>query len=491
MFSHKTTFQRPFIWNIVSIFASYIMYAMKILTKIFVIAILCMGGIGVVSCISSDESSSTKVDNNCAITEVTLGGLPRLVNTVSAVTGKDTSYYVTVAGSSYRMYIDQMAMEIYNPDSLPLNTRVDKVVFSVVSGDGNICYRTNSGNDTVFTGKDTLDFTQPRYFTCYSTDGTQSRTYRMSVNVHKSASEQFSWTEVCAAADVFEGVSEQKAFVQNGRLVVMAVKDGKPVVITASMSAPDQWTVAPAAGLAALEPSKVLMYGNSLYYVDGTLKQSADGQQWTTLDTDTPLDYLLAMNRDVVYAVGGGKVYSSSDMQTWTNEAVGGDASQLPVSNLATEWSQMAFNSNFTTIMAAGQDAEGMPVVWKKTLDATGYNSDKWENYPLSDEVRYAYPALEQSVMFNYDSNVYYLGLAGNRVSNFYISSDGGRNWIKQSKDNYTHPYTDVEAESFAVALDDDNYFWMMFAPSGKVVKGRLNRLGYDSNQTLFLKGNK
>lgn len=489
MFSHKTTFQRPLIWNIVSIFASYIMYAMKILTKIFVIAILCMGGIGMVSCISSEESSSKKADNNCAIKEVTLGGLPRLIKTTSTVTGKDTSYYVTVAGSSYRMYIDQMTMEIYNPDSLPLNTRADKVVFTAVTGDGTIFYRNAAGKDTIFASKDTIDFTEPRYFTCYSTDGTQSKTYRVSVNVHKSASEQFTWTEACAAADAFEGVSEQKAFVQNGCLVVMAVKDGKPMVITASMSAPDQWTVAPVSGLAALEPSKVLMYGNSLYYVDGTLKQSADGQQWTTLDTDTPLDYLLAMNNDVVYAVGAGKVYSSSDLQAWTEEALGGDASQLPVSNLATEWSQMSFNSNFTTIMAAGHDAEGNPVVWKKTLDATGCNSDKWENYPLSDEVRYAYPALEQSVMFCYDSNVYYLGLAGNRVSNFYISSDGGRNWILQSSANYAHPYTDVEAESFAVALDADNYFWMIFAPSGKVVKGRLNRLGFDSNQTLFLKG--
>lgn len=464
---------------------------MKIRTKILTLALVLIAGMSMVSCLGDDSTETKKVDGNCAITSVVLGNLNRTIYTKSAATGKDTSFIVTIGGATFAMCIDQQAMEIYNPDSLPLNTNASKVVFAAMSGDGNIFYRTASGRDTLYSGKDSIDFTEPRYFTCYSTDGNQSKTYRVSVNVHKSASETFAWSEINETNEAFAGVSEQKAFAVDGSILVLAVKDGKPVVISNGAEAPDAWTVTDMEGLNALVPGEVYVFNDNFYYVDGALKQSADGKVWSDVATNVALDKLFAIGKDEAYARGGDKLYTSVDMQNWQEEPMRDDASQLPVSNATSIWSTLSFNKNFSAIIAAGLNADGDAVVWKKTVDASGYNTDPWESYPLSDEVKYVYPCMAQPVMMNYDSKVYCLGKDGNKVSNFVVTSDGGRNWIEQGKDGYSHPYTNVEAESFSAVADQDDYIWIMFAPSGKVVKGRLNRLSYETNQTIFLKGKK
>jgi len=462
---------------------------MKMRTSILTLIMMFLGAMTMVSCLSDSTSSSTQTSGHCAITNVVLGGMNRTIYTKSPNTGNDTSYVVTVAAGSYPMYIDQKALVIYNPDSLPHNTNPKKVIFSKFEADGTMYYRTASGNDTIYNEKDSLDFSTPRYFTCCSSDGNQKKTYLIHVNVHQSVSEDFSWTEVCEAASAFEGVSEQKAFANNGVITIIGVKDGKPVVITNSTEAPEKWTVTEATGLVALKPLEVQQYEGTYYVVDGTLKQSADGKTWSEVSTNISLDRLFAIGINEAHAYAKGKLYSSSDMQIWTEEALDSEASTLPVSGLVSVCSAMKFNNNFSTIIVAGKDASDENVIWRYTADITGTNSDPWEDFPVADETVYAYPALEQSVMLNYDSKVYYLGLNGENICNFVVCSDGGRNWIAQTEDGYSHPYTDVKAESFSAVVDENDFFWIMFAPSGKVVKGRLNRLSYESNQTTFLKG--
>lgn len=102
------------------------------------------------SCTSSDVSDTTTPD--CAITVVTVGTLSRDYTT-TLESGADTTYTITVPGLSYPMHIDQINRIIYNTDSLPLGTRVNKVYFSAFTADGTIAYRTASGKDTLFSRK--------------------------------------------------------------------------------------------------------------------------------------------------------------------------------------------------------------------------------------------------------------------------------------------------------------------------------------------------
>ena len=90
--------------------------------------------------------------------------------------------------------------------------------------------------------------------------------------------------------------------------------------------------------------------------------------------------------------------------------------------------------------------------------------------------------------MLDYDEKVYALCLEGDTLSNFYFSSDAGRNWVEQSSTSYLHPRA-LQAENFSAVVDSDNYIWIILAPSGTVWRGRLNRLSFAEHQTIFTKG--
>ena len=117
-------------------------------------------------------------------------------------------------------------------------------------------------------------------------------------------------------------------------------------------------------------------------------------------------------------------------------------------------------------------------------MDANGADTEPWQIFPQGESGDNDYPALPQTSLLAYDGKVLCAGLDGGEVSNLYVSSDGGRSWLQQSA-NSSLP-TGLEAETFSMTADENDFIWIVCAPSGKVVKGRLNRLGYENQQKVF-----
>ena len=435
------------------------------------------------SCASSSSSEDYTLSSNCAITTVTMGTMKRTVYSTTTA-GADTSYQVAIAGSSFPMYIDQLNAEIYNPDSLPINTDITKVTLSI-TGDGTICYRLPGGNDTLFNAKDSLDFTEPRLFTCYSSDGYQSRTYRIKVNVHNSYSEDFSWVTAASGIDKLGAITEQRLFVENGELTLFAVKGGQAVVLKAAAETPADWEESALEAFTCdFHPAAVQSMGSAFYYVDGgTVMQSADGKEWTAILTDSPVEQLVATDGIVLYGIGDGKIMMSADGTAWEQDDASSDMALLPSENVAAVCAPMKFNDNFRFVLLGGLK-DSQPAVWKKTVDTTGANTEPWTWFPQEGSAQAVYPALAQPVMMSYDDKIIFMGIADGEVGNFFLSVDGGRTWAEQTG-NYNHP-KDIKADSFAAAADEDNFIWIVCSPSGQVLKGRLNRLSYGVNQTVF-----
>lgn len=436
-------------------------------------------------CWSCNDSSSTEVEStgDCAITSVTLGMLARTVYTTTE-DGRDTSYTVSVAGSAYPMYIDHLRREIYNPDSLPIHTDVTKAILSVIVSDGTVTWRTDFGNDTLFNANDTLNFSKPRYFTCHSLDGTQQKTYKITVNVHQTSSEEFSWSKVCEENAAFEGISTQKLFVGNGSLCVLALKNGKPVALQAGAEAPESWSESEMNGIDALVPAEVQLFKGEYYFADrGTLKKSGDGINWSAVEADRDIVRLIAVGKNRIYGFTDEGAYSSADGQHWQTDETEGDISDFPDEGVVAVWDKMSFNDKFSYLLVCGTK-DGEPAVWKKVVDDNEAATEPWSFFPQGDNGSNAYPALAESALITYDGKIICIGQDNGKLSNFYLSSDGGRTWIKQTKD-YNLP-ENPEGEAFGVAVDSDNYIWLTCAPSGLVLKGRLNRLSYEENQKVF-----
>ena len=451
----------------------------RILTPILLIAAL--AGLGS----SCNDSSSTEVAStgDCAITRLTLGSLIRTIYTTNEA-GADTSYTVSVAGAAYPMYIDHIRCEIYNPDSLPQHTDIEKIAFSTLVSDGTVTWRTDLGNDTLFVANDTINFSTPRYFTCYSLDGTQQKTYRVTVNVHNSASEEFSWSTISDENALFEGITAQKLFVNNGTLCVLAVKNGLPVALLASTDTPSDWTSAPIDGIDAFAPAEVQLFKGEYYFADrGALKKSSDGINWVAVEADRNIVRLLAVGKNRIYSLATDGAYSSADGQHWQADETDGSIADFPGESVVAVWDKMAFNDNFSYLLVCGT-TDGETVVWKKVVDDNEVATEPWLLFPQGDNGNNPYPALAKSALIAYDGKIIYAGIDNDTLSNFYLSSDGGRTWVEQTG-GYNLPQG-LEAENFGLTADDDDYVWITCAPSGQVLKGRLNRLSYDDNQKVF-----
>ena len=111
------------------------------------------------SCNSDDEITDTvTVSNDCIITGVTLGNIPREMHTTGYF-GQDSAYWVSINGSYYPFHVDQINNRIFNTDSLPLRTIVSKTVFSAFNARGNILVRDlGTGSNIAYTTADTVDF---------------------------------------------------------------------------------------------------------------------------------------------------------------------------------------------------------------------------------------------------------------------------------------------------------------------------------------------
>lgn len=460
---------------------------MTVLSKIFTLTAIAFATASLSSCLNDSSSTSVSSDGNCAITRMTLGTIPRIVHTKTTA-GNDTTYVTNVAGSAYAMYIDQINQEIYNHDSLPANTIASKIVFSNITSDGTVTYQNANGRDTLFSTSDTIDFTTPRYFTCFSTDGTQSRKYRVRVNIHNSNPDDYTWTAVAKIPEALNGISSQKMFVINNDITIVALKNGTPTLLKAPTQTPASLSATTITGISSFVPTEVFLFNNVLYYVDhGTLKSSTDGLVWQTVDTNISLNKLFAVSESEIFAIVGNKIFYSTDTKQWTEDNVADDMTLFPKSEIASTCGEMTFNNNFYSVMVCGKNASGESVVWKKIVDRKGVNTEPWTIYPQDPDNKNTYPNKSQATIFYYDSKIMHLGLTANGdASEITISTDGGRCWLPQASSQ--NPNLPGETISFSACCDTDNNIWITTAPDGTIVRGKLNRLSYAKDPTVFSK---
>lgn len=179
------------------------------------------------SCLkSSDEETTTYSDT--AIASFSLGTLNQYV-TVKAKDGvTDSTYKKTIAGSTYKFYIDQQARLIYNVDSLPKGTDVAHVVCNVSSKNaGTVAIKSlTSDSLRVYSSTDSIDFSHQREFRVYANDGSGYRAYTVSVNVHKEDAQTFSWTRVTSgnipSYEPVSGSSVNRYKIESGQLLMSA-----------------------------------------------------------------------------------------------------------------------------------------------------------------------------------------------------------------------------------------------------------------------------
>lgn len=428
----------------------------------------------------SSTTGETEVSRDCIITSATLGTLKREVHTINAA-GNDTVMTYTVTGGAYQLYIDQVNYRIYNPEPLPVGTRTDKLVFAT-NGLANTGYLTikslSTGNDTTFVVTDSTDFSQPREVTVHAADGVSTRTYTININVYDVEPDSLEWQHVDSnPLSAVASFVSSKALCANGMLYVFGQRaDGTTQLVQTETQTPHFDDALSLSGVSNFSVRSVQYFKNDFYTLAGKqLIKSSTGTDWNNVSVSTSFDALVAASNDSLYAVSQGQMWASADGLTW-NESDVDTEGHLPTQNVACTLQQSRADKNGNMLIMVGNDGDNV-AVWKHDFDVNGNYHYPWMYLPQTEELgEYACPKLTNACLFAYDEGTVLTGLTTDgQMSPFYTSQDNGRTW----KPNViTHPSL-TGVRSLAVAVDNDQYIWIVCSGTGDVYKGRINRLGW------------
>ena len=178
--------------------------------------------------------------------------------------GFDTTVTKTIQGSSYPFSINQVTCEVYNTDSLPFATKVDKVTFSMgLLGYAKI-YVDSLDLFDAFLSTDSIDFTSPRKVRITSADGEYYRDYTIRVNVHQVNPDSMAWNRY-EAHDI-EGVTPLRSLEHDGSMCLFGEKDGQSLLAKTALQGARLWQQTAIAGLpdnadlATVQPFRGALY---------------------------------------------------------------------------------------------------------------------------------------------------------------------------------------------------------------------------------------
>ncbi len=441
------------------------------------------------SCLTSDEA---EYDDYCYISGFTLGSMRRTLFTISSE-GEDSSYTTTFAGSLFPMTIDQRKLTIENMDSLPLRTRVDKVL-TTVTYEGVLAWRKASplavedSSWTAYSSSDSLDFTEPLHFACFASDGLSYRIYTVNVNVHKQKGDSTVWNEV-SEADVLGSMGARKAICFGGQIIVLG-EDGSDGLICVKhpMETDGEWVSYYTTGAEGADVATLQRQGDELYLSDesGQVLRSGNAVDWT--EASFPQEEglkLVGASDQRLYALLDGKLVSS-DGGDWTEESLDDDSSNLPTEQVYSFAYQLPDGQDRLMMVGARDNIDDTDcVVWAKAWQRDEEQAT-WMYYTPNGTDKYRCPVKENLNVVAYDDGFLAFGGANRdgsheAMDSVLYSRDHGITWKPYDNDDMEVDPRIQEAAQDAKyivsAVDEDNYLWVMV--DEKVWRGRINRLGF------------
>lgn len=443
------------------------------------------------SCLGDGDSDTTYYDD-VAITSFKLGTLSRTVHTTSKK-GADSTYTTTVSCSGYLFTIDQDKNLIYNLDSLPKGTKIDKSLVTVSTLNSGYVYLKSLTSDSLsaFQSTDSLDFSQKRIIRCYANDLSWFKDYTVEVRVHKEVEDTLYWNLI-SKNDNIANLENMKAYVAGGLVYAYGTVNGISKLYASSVKDGTNWSQL---NLPSESPFSMIAYGNNLYALSGGTLYSIDSTNESAfgkLTENTSLKSLVAASASAIYAIdNNGKLASSTDNGlTWHTEATSDDIAYLPTRDINSVTTTSITNSDIEKVVILGNrdvTSDKTCMVWSKIVDnGNTKETQDWVYQPFTSETWHHAPALEHMSVIPYSNGMLMLGGKGiNSCTNsafdkLYFSRDNGLNWWNDSRFYLPSGFSSSDT-SFAMTTDTkNNKIWILCGKTGQVWCGYLSHLTWE-----------
>lgn len=381
------------------------------------------------SCLkSNDEEVETTGD--MSILKFSLTAVNRYTQTISSRTGNDTIIKTSLTTSNYPMTIDPYGCRIYNQKPLPKGSDLRHVLCSVTakSSAGIVIKSMTSDSLFWFSTKDSIDFSQPRIFRVYATNGDGYRDYTVTLESSETEGVDFEW-RLNGHTNEADGWTE-KVLLPWGDSVMLAdrgtvVKDGMA------------WRV------------------NAM----GLPECSLDGTNWQPQDnvTTTMTNMLAAGTKELFARATDGRIMrSTDDGLTWATDTTDTDTAWLPTENTASvTWPYTPADDTDYILLVGNGPQQGM-TLWRKIsyyTDAT--HPGQWVYMPVDGDNIYPMPQLSNLSLARYEGIL----LAMGNTEVIYQSRDQGITW--RTSTDYALP-SNVGGTAAAMTTDSKGRLWLV-----------------------------
>jgi len=426
--------------------------------KIKLICMLLVAMAGMTSCLSSSDNETTTYTDG-AISYFALGTMNRYIHTTNS-TGGDSIYKTTFTGSSYAFHIDQINRRIFNTDSLPIGTDVAHVLVSLSTKNNGVVLIQNLEDEntlTYYSTTDSIDFTNPRKFLVYPSDGSGEKSeYTVQLNVHKEVADSFVWHQR-PNSEILKSLCNVEAQYWNGDIYV----------------------------------------SGDLGDLQKTYKLEADGELTEFMSSANVLPEgikkWIGVTSKEVYALStDNRLMISRDRgKTFEEDSLDEDASMLPVQDIAFVSYSMYYATNTEYALMVGNRSvdtypqEKTAMVWRKIVDNDEHTPEGIWTYMAAAKDAYALPRLQHLSLVYYDDGILAIGGAcyGEGVISapydcIYQSRDNGITW-KNSTAYQLPDGFDSTTTSVGMLVDDEYNLWLFCGGTGQIWRGRLNKMAW------------
>lgn len=450
------------------------------------------------SCLKGDDYDPD-FSNDAAIVSFSLGNLTRPMTTKSK-SGKDSTYNVTITGSSYKFYIDQINHRIYNPDSLPYGTKVKRALCTITSKNSGVVTIKSLISDSLFyyNSKDSLDFSEPRFINVHSVDGTNKVTYTLNVNVHQEKPDTFLW-HPAGETEAFARAKTMKAFALNGRIIVFTGFNEEGAIYSSEETNTPEWNLE-IWDLGKAVPydicENVVANDKRIYLnLSGDLFYSPDGVHWDQCGEMCPGQLIGATNNYLFALTETGIFRSNDEGATWEAEKLDTDGILLPTKELSFCSLPSKVNESVDNVVFIGNRDplyfydDQHAHVWSKVAEKED-DDEPWMYVSSDDQPSSALPRLTSLTAVVY--NGYIIAAGGQGIGacsnlgyqHFYQSNDGGVLWLRNK--TFKLPDDFICGNAFAMTVDSSNYIWLICSETGITWRGRMSGENSSKNQTSF-----
>lgn len=433
------------------------------------------------SCLGGDDTEVVYYDD-AAISNINVT-LKHYYTIKNKKGDKDSLVSKTITGDKYGISIDQYNGTITNAaDSFPVGSDLKHVVISTLATVNNgFAFIKSTQSDSVFQITDSLDFSTPREIIVYSSsayskatspiyspDIPGTRKYTVNLVAHKEDADSFKWSKLDADNDI-KNYTSVKAGICNNNLVVLGkTANGTELKTLVDGSWKKVKTFSNNATMAT--------DGNVAYVADnGMIYSTSDATNWHAVYAD--VKNILGVCGNEMFAMSdNNKLMVSLDKGfSWTNDDIDEDAKFLPSSDYNFVATKTTTNADIRRAFVIGNSSANSTkaVVWSKIIEEDVKKDQSWMYQEFNNMNYYYLPKLSNLNVVYYDN--YMLAIGGNN-DKLYSSSDCGITWKKT--ESFTLP-EGFSANEVSLAVDADNFIWIVCTGTGQVWKGRFNKMGW------------